>query len=299
MIQHQDFIVFNLLKDGTYSEIEMEQNQLGDCLQPEEVLLVIRQDLRRLFIWKGPKSPVRKRFISSRVAGSIQKNLRDKGGRYLKIVSVDAGDESVEFLAAFDLDPYKVTEKLEDMRYIRNTERELMKQEELKKKLAESKANGEEEYWSPLLEEMKKLEKSDKGIKTKKSPQKLRRLPIIPKKSKNLPKISQKSSKTKGGRILMSKNENKRILEQVLLKPPPVNMKRMNIIIGQSLYAPSIKKSMVLGQMVETEKWGIVEPPTGSKTVDLETNKIRVFIDQDSKTVMAVEIYLNEEDKLD
>ena len=49
-----------------------------------------------------------------------------KDARYhrCKIVSVDAGDEPIEFLNAFRLESMEVTERLADMRYVRNIERE-------------------------------------------------------------------------------------------------------------------------------------------------------------------------------
>lgn len=291
---HSDFSVYTLETDGTFNELEMEQSEVSDYLDPEEVLLLIRQDLRRLFIWKGPKSPVRKRFISSRVAAQIQSDLRDNGGRYLKIISVDAGDETIEFLSAFNLDPYQVTEVLADMRYIRNTEREKLKQEELKKKL--KKEEKSDEYWSPILEEMKKLENGEKKQepvkKIKTQTPKIKSVPIAKRKQKSkqpMTPVPRKNAQLVNKDHLLSESDQRRILNDILLIPPPVNMKRMNIIIGNALYAPSSSTSMVLGKKVEKESWEIVEPPTG--VTDIITNKIRVIVDENSKIINAIEIF--------
>ncbi|MFX1312311.1 MAG: hypothetical protein ACFFHD_06830, partial [Promethearchaeota archaeon] len=121
MTEIETFMVYELDDSGERRELNITQDQIEDILNPEQVLVIVREDLRRIFIWKGGKSPVRKRFISSRVAQTLQEELR-KDSRYhrCKIVSVDAGDEPVEFLDAFQLESMEVTERLPDMRYVRN-----------------------------------------------------------------------------------------------------------------------------------------------------------------------------------
>ena len=84
----------------------------------------------------------------------MQQKLRrfaENAGRHLKIVSVDAGDEPIEFLSTFKLESMEITEKINDMVYVRNIERDRLKEEEIKKTIKKSKSEGE--YWSPLLEE--------------------------------------------------------------------------------------------------------------------------------------------------
>ena len=86
-------------------EIEADVDNISALFTNEGVYLFVRYDLRRIYIWKGPKSPVRKRFISSRVGSKIQE-ASSKIGMHLKIVSVDAGDEPVEFLRNFKIESY-------------------------------------------------------------------------------------------------------------------------------------------------------------------------------------------------
>ena len=69
---YKDFRCYELMDTGEKNEVNIEINELKDHLHVENVLLLVRFDLRRLFIWKGPKSPVRKRFISSREGSKIQ-----------------------------------------------------------------------------------------------------------------------------------------------------------------------------------------------------------------------------------
>ena len=88
MTEIETFMVYELDDSGDKIKLEIEEKQLQETMLPEQVLVIVREDLRRIFIWKGPKSPVRKRFISSRVASALQDELM-KDARYhrCKIVS--------------------------------------------------------------------------------------------------------------------------------------------------------------------------------------------------------------------
>ena len=117
---YDEFIVYDLEDTGDRSKLDVSPEELQNHLNPEQVLIIVREDLRRIFIWKGSKSPVRKRFISSRVAQELQRDLiQDSRYHRCKIVSIDQGDELQEFLNAFRLESMEVTGRLPDMRYIR------------------------------------------------------------------------------------------------------------------------------------------------------------------------------------
>ena len=71
---------------------------------PEQIFVIIREDLRRIFIWNGPKSATRDKFVSSRTVIALQDELRSECGlRPCKVISVDMGDEPLEFLSAFNI----------------------------------------------------------------------------------------------------------------------------------------------------------------------------------------------------
>jgi len=141
---------------------------------------------------------------------------------------------------------------------------------------------------------MKKLDNVEnkreplKKVKT----QKVKRVPAAKPKtiSKQLTTpASGRKVKIENGGQKMSEADLRQILNKILLIPPPVNMKRMNIIIKDAIYAPSTSKSIVLGKRIEKENWEIVEPPAG--VTDLDTSKIRVFVDENSKIINAIEIF--------
>jgi len=120
VIELDDFLVFELEESGEKKQVEdITLQTLQSILHSKQVLVILRWDLRRIFIWKGSASPVKKRFISTRIAIELREKL--KGG--VKIVSVDQGDEIEEFLDAFELESMPVTEILDDMRYTRNSEK--------------------------------------------------------------------------------------------------------------------------------------------------------------------------------
>ena len=115
-----DFLVFELEENGERKQVEdITPQTLQSILHSKQVLVILRLDLRRIFIWKGSASPVKKRFISAQIATELREEF--KGGA--KIVSVDQGDEVEEFLDAFELESMPVTEILDDMRYTRNSEK--------------------------------------------------------------------------------------------------------------------------------------------------------------------------------
>ncbi len=115
-----DFLVYELEDTGVRTLVEnITPKTLQSILHSKQVLIIVRRDLKRIFIWKGSASPVKKRFISSQVAIA----LRDELTENCRIVSVDQGDEAQEFLIAFGLESMPATEVLEDMRYVRNIEK--------------------------------------------------------------------------------------------------------------------------------------------------------------------------------
>jgi len=159
MSELQDFMVYDIEKSGERKQLNIKQEDLRDYLHPEHVFVIIREDLRRIYLWNGAKSPARKRFIGSRIASEIQGDMiRDARFHRCKIVPIDQGDEIQEFLNVFFLESMKVDERLEDMRYIRNIEREKMKEAELFTKQVDDVQK------SSKLDEIRALLEADENI---------------------------------------------------------------------------------------------------------------------------------------
>ncbi|MHA1912832.1 MAG: hypothetical protein ACW986_15860 [Promethearchaeota archaeon] len=104
---YSDFMIFGVKDTGEQhrldiTEEEFRQSNGSDVLFPSQVALIVKEQLRRIYIWKGMSSSVRKKFIASRVASRLQRSLMDMSNFHrCKIVSVDQGDEPTEFMDAF------------------------------------------------------------------------------------------------------------------------------------------------------------------------------------------------------
>ncbi len=295
------FMVFEIDDAGDkvrldVTEEEFRENNGTNVLHPEHVLVIVKEELRRIYIWKGAKSPVRKRFISSRVASSLQEELVKVAAFHrCKIVSVDQGDEVVEFLRAFRLESMDVDEKLADMRYIRNIDREKMLDAgiipDAQQKVVKVK---KEEYFSPALREIEQSSgtKIDVSAVTKVSPRpKTARgvAPTQPQKSRSYVPYPTKSSAAPRTTPELSAERIKEIMEKIIKTKAPENYKRQNLILGHTLYGVVSKKVEVFGKSHEETDWEPVKKlPSGM--IELENKRLRVYLDENKGIVEAIEI---------
>ena len=265
---YEEFIVYDLENTGERKKLNVKPEELQNYLSPEQVLIIIREDLRRIFIWKGSKSPVRKRFISSRVAQELQRDLiQDSRYHRCKIISIDQGDELQEFLHAFRLESMEVTEKLPDMRYIRNVERDrLLELERLAKELKAGVQKDDEEYYSPGLE-------ADDVV--------------ISSFARDTP--TRKKKGTAELTDLLSEEDKNRIKKKILNIGVPKSLERQNLILGHKLYGAVSKVTDVFGKNVEDVVWEEVKKlPKG--VMELDNNVFRVYFDDKKGIVEAVEV---------
>ena len=273
---YDEFIVYDLQNTGDRTRLNIKPEELKNHLNPEQVLIIIREDLRRIFIWKGVKSPVRKRFISSRVAQDLQRDLiQDARYHRCKIVSIDQGDELQEFLSAFRLESMEVTERPPDMRYVRNIERDrLLELERIERESKKKKGGPDEDYYSPALEDTTDdIVMSSIGIGR----------PL--KKEKGQSVQPSKINATIG----LAEEEKEKIKEKILKISVPENMERQNLILGHTLYGAVSKVTDVFGKNVVEIVWEEVNKvPKG--VLELDDNIFRVYFDDKKGLVEAVEV---------
>jgi len=269
---YEEFMVYELENSGDRSKLDLKQEELQNSLNPEAVIIIVREDLRRIFIWKGAKSPVRKRFISSRVAQQLQKELIDDS-RYhrCKIVSIDQGDELQEFLNAFRLESMEVTERLPDMRYIRNVERERMEEAGKVMNSSAKSKKDDETYFSPALNDI------DNKV-------------VMSSFSRKMPqKSSGPAKQPTATQELISIQEQDKIKERVLEKEIPGDYERQNLIIGHTLFCAITKVSEVFGKDVVEVVWEKVAK-LPKDMIELDDYKLRVYLDEKKGIVEAVEV---------
>jgi hypothetical protein len=276
MTEIETFMVYELDDSGEKIKLDIEEELLQENLHPEQVLVIVREDLRRIFIWKGPKSPVRKRFISSRVASALQEELM-KDARYhrCKIVSVDAGDEPIEFLNAFRLESMEVTDRLEDMRYVRNIEREKGVQATISDIAPKTSGpQAEEEYFSPALQDT-----SSKVVASSYS----RSMPTT-----RSPKPMVKPSAVSKA-IGLSEEQSQQIRDKILKTEISDEYKRVNLILGHTLYAAVSKTANVFGKDVEETDWEPVKK-VPKEMIELDKHLLRIYFNEKKGIVEAVEV---------
>ena len=113
---YTNFMVFELLDSGERQRLNLEEQEFrennGDILlHDSQVVIIIKEEIRRIYIWKGYQSSVRKKFIASRIAQDLQQELTNIAKLHrCKIVSVDQGEEPQEFLNAFGFKKHEISE---------------------------------------------------------------------------------------------------------------------------------------------------------------------------------------------
>ncbi len=116
MNDYQHFMVYTLYDSGEKDQIDITKNEFlkndgKSVLFSDQVVLIVDEELRRIYIWKGVQSSVRKKFIASRVASELQNELiKIANFHRCKVVSVDQGDEPQEFLENYGFSSMEVEE---------------------------------------------------------------------------------------------------------------------------------------------------------------------------------------------
>jgi len=151
------------------TEEAFRQNNGNEVLRPLQVAIIIKEQLRRIYLWKGTSSSVRKKFIASRIASELQRELMNSSNFHrCKIISVDQGDEPEEFLNAFGFQTIPFTIDSEALELSPETRKEIIPprlDQQVEKEQAKDKINQKFDkiaVEAPSYEKLKKAEKSKK-----------------------------------------------------------------------------------------------------------------------------------------
>jgi len=265
---YENFMIFGLESTGekiklNISEDEFCANNGQNILNPHQVLVIVKEDIRRIYIWKGVNSHVRKKFIASRIAAELQNNLVVNSHFHrCKIISVDQGDEPNDFLRAFNFKAIKAPEVLE---------RDSVEFKQLHTSSLQESAetiNKKVHGWKGLPPSLKGSTKSQ--VITKKTDKSIAPKPKQPVKHPQL--------------------DNKRIIDKIVKNEVPVDFKRQNLILGNfQIYGATVKKAKVFGKEVEDIEWEPVNSiPEGP--IELIDRTIRLYINGHSGNVEGIEI---------
>jgi hypothetical protein len=86
---------WSVTDDGTLTPVSI--SSMSD-LAENEVFIIVEENMRKIFIWKGEQAPVRRKFISAKAA---QQMRQEKYGMVYRIESLDPGLEGNDFLSIF------------------------------------------------------------------------------------------------------------------------------------------------------------------------------------------------------
>jgi hypothetical protein len=91
--------IYNVTRSGETTFITAPT--LKEALLSDSVLIIIADDLKTIFLWKGVESSVAKKFIGARLSQSV----RGERGLLYKVLPVDQEEEPQELRDLFDVKP--------------------------------------------------------------------------------------------------------------------------------------------------------------------------------------------------
>jgi len=265
---YENFMIFGLESTGEKVKLDISEDEFcvnngQNILDPHQVLVIVKESIRRIYIWKGVNSHVRKKFIASRIAAELQNDLVVDGHFHrCKIISVDQGDEPNDFLRAFNFKAIKAPEFLERD----SVEFKQLHMSSLKESTETS--NKKVHGWKGLPPSLNGSIKS----------------PVITKKVDKVIAPKPKQS------IKPPKADNKQIIDKIVKNKVPADFKRQNLILGNfQIYGATVKKAKVFGKEVEEVEWEPVNSiPEGP--IELTDRTIRLYINGNSGNVEGIEI---------
>jgi cell division protein YceG involved in septum cleavage len=85
--------VFKINDDGTTTELK-SKGPVKDILEESECYVLVADGVKKVYLWKGQKSSVRKKFIGAKRSQEI----RGQVGMHYAVTPLDQGDEEPEFI---------------------------------------------------------------------------------------------------------------------------------------------------------------------------------------------------------
>jgi len=265
---YENFMIFGLESTGEKVKLDISEdlfcaNNGQNILNPHQVLVIVKEDLRRIYIWKGVNSHVRKKFIASRIAAELQNDLVVNGHFHrCKIISVDQGDEPNDFMRAFNFKSIEAPELLErDSIEFKQLHASSLKESAETSDKTVHGWNGPPPTLNGIVKSPVIVKKSVKGIAPK------------PKQSIKPPKV-----------------DDKQVIDKIVKNKVPADFKRQNLILGNfQIYGATVKKAKVFGKEVEEVEWEPVNSiPEGP--IELTNRTIRLYINNNSGTIEGIEI---------
>nr|MDO8115552.1 hypothetical protein [Candidatus Sigynarchaeota archaeon] len=268
-----DIELFRLHDTGEYSKIEniSFDNVETHLVDENDVIIILHPEIRRLYIWQGRKAPVNKKFISSRVAGLIQRDRVKNAGMQHKIVAIEQDEEPDEFITNLCL---------------KNVKTEAQRVEEKKKKEEEEAKRFEALMSQPDITPDEKPSEQNAVHASSQLVDFMKRASanITPASIGYGPVVNPGAHASTG----LSDKEKQEILDSVLKESIPDGYKRENLVLDQNLYVNVKKTGDVFGEEVTIESWDPFNGALKDGFIDIQNRRVRLLV-QNNK-IKAVEI---------
>ncbi len=85
--------VFKILPDGTTTEVTTDR-PIKDVLETSECYVIVADEVRKVYLWKGITSNVRSKFIGAK----LSQEIRGQVGLHYAVLPLDEGEEEPEFI---------------------------------------------------------------------------------------------------------------------------------------------------------------------------------------------------------
>jgi len=85
--------LFKINPDGTTTDI-MSEGPIKDKLSSEECYVIVSDEYRKVYLWKGINSNVRSKFIGAKRS----QDIRGQVGMHFGVVPLDEGEEDADFI---------------------------------------------------------------------------------------------------------------------------------------------------------------------------------------------------------
>ena len=90
---NQSIKLYKINPDGTTTDVELVI-PLKDLLKSEECYVIVSEEYRKVYLWKGKNSNVRSKFIGAKRS----QDIRGQVGMHFGVVPLDEGEEDSDFL---------------------------------------------------------------------------------------------------------------------------------------------------------------------------------------------------------
>jgi len=257
-VAYDHFMVFILEDTGERIKLDVTEDQFRlnngeNILSSSQVYVIVKEDLRRIYIWNGALSSVRKKFIASRVASDLQNELLNTAHfHHCKIVSVDQGDETDDFLNAFGFKSFKINEAEDVFTSIQSPPRDDHK--------VIHKWNGP----PPQLKEIRA--------------------------EREYLKEEQLENSISSDMKVNSIDNYSEIVKKIISTKVPEQFKRQNLILGNfKIFNPVTKKINIFGKQVEEVEWEAVYSAP-KEVIQIDNLSLRLYFNNDSGKFEGIEI---------